>query len=75
MVTKMTDLIIKEMKGIITAAEQEQLEAWKSANPVNKKAYDDLNDPQFLVDAIQISCNLDVDAAWQRLEAKLNIKS
>lgn len=63
------DLIIKAMKENLTPAEGAELDTWQAKHPDNKKMMGQFMDPEFMLKSLEVSSNLDVGAAWAKVEA------
>lgn len=67
MANRITQLIIKQLKGKLTSEEESELAEFKDRSPENKEVVDNLTDPKKLLQMIKLSRELDVDAAYKRM--------
>jgi ferric-dicitrate binding protein FerR (iron transport regulator) len=65
------DLIVKKIRGTISAAELEELDRWISESPDNQDLYDRASDPRQQLEKLEIYRLFDTDRAWGRLEDEL----
>ncbi|SEM76508.1 FecR family protein [bacterium A37T11] len=69
---KIGQLIIKYMRGELTAAEEKQLEDWKGASVSNSQLFDELNSDEFRLELVKHYKKPDTEFLLERLKNRLN---
>lgn len=64
-------LIASFIKGEISEEEEDELEEWILQSDANMKLFEDLTDERVLKDTLKWYHSLDVQAAWQKMEAHM----
>lgn len=65
------DLIVKKIKGSITAAEQQELDLWLKSDPGNQALYQKATDPRQQLDKLGIHQLFDKEKVWNNIEDEL----
>ena len=68
------DLIVKRIRGKVTASEQEELDRWISESPENQELFDRASHPGKQLEKAEIYKLFDRERAWTRLEDELFAK-
>ncbi|WP_343307111.1 FecR domain-containing protein [Chitinophaga niabensis] len=63
-------LILRHLRDEITAAEQEELQAWIAASAENQRFFDQFKDEQQLLQKLQQLGSFDTDAAWDAFTSR-----
>ena len=64
-------LIVKQLKGELTNAEQQDLNKWLAASKQNRDLFRQLTDTDELEREIKELDDIDTEAAWQRIEQRM----
>ncbi len=70
-----TSLIVKQLKGGLTNAEQQDLNKWLAASKQNRDLFSELTNVDELESQVRQLGNVDTGAAWQRVEQKISAAS
>ena len=71
---KISELIIKEMNGLLSGNEKDMLHKWLKNNPDSIELYKKLQDKQFLSHRIESYSNYNSIKAWQNVEHRISEK-
>jgi len=63
-------LILRHLRDEITAAEQEELQAWIAASAENQRFFDQFKNEQLLLNKLQQLGSYDTDAAWDAFTSR-----
>ncbi|MCC6288308.1 MAG: FecR domain-containing protein [Chitinophagaceae bacterium] len=68
--SRVSELIIKHLEGgLLTAQEQQELDAWLEASPQNKTLLPQLTDPDYVREALQQMHSYNAEAGWQKIQS------
>ncbi|MCE6988077.1 FecR family protein [Dyadobacter sp. CY323] len=68
------DLIVRYLKGDLSAEEQVQLNTWLDSDPENRRLVADLENEAKLESDLEFISSVDKDAAWQNISGRISNK-
>lgn len=68
---RISDLIAKKLKGILTDAEQDELDTWVNGSARNSAIYKNATDPQKQLAKLEMYTRFNKEKAWKSIEEEL----